>query len=471
MSENKTKYLLKNVGILTIGNFSSKILVFLLVPIYTSVLSTEEYGSYDLIISTMTLLFPILSLNIVDAVMRFLMDKNIDKRQVVSIGSRFIIYEIAIFGIGLFLVYLTGIWNDVYGLRYYVLIYYILYSISQFLNQVARGIEKVKVIAVSGVISTIVTIVSNILFLLVLRWGLAGFFLASILAQFISVVYLTMSTRIWKYVVFGSIDKEMQTTMLIYSIPLIATVVGWWVNSASDKYVVAFLVGVSANGLLSVSYKIPQIINTLQGIFIQAWQISAIKEYGENDTALFYGNTFKSVNLLMCIACSGLMLLTKPLAYILYAKDFYLAWQYVPFLLISSVFNSASGMLGPILAAKKNSKAMMTSALIGAGANIVLNIGLIQLIGVQGATIATVICSYIIYVVRKRAVGKDISIENYNVVIVTWSMLCVQALIEIYLQNYIFEIVIMFLLLAINVKDVKNVLTSVSVLLKRRNDK
>ena len=66
---------------------------------------------------------------------------------------------------------------------------------------------------------------------------------------------------------------------------------------------------------------------------------------------------------------------------------------------------------------------------------------------------------------------KDISIENYNVVIVTWSMLCVQALIEIYLQNYIFEIVIMFLLLAINVKDVKNVLTSVSVLLKRRNDK
>ena len=69
------------------------------------------------------------------------------------------------------------------------------------------------------------------------------------------------------------------------------------------------------------------------------------------------------------------------------------------------------------------------------------------------------------------AIVQRISIENYNVVIVTWSMLCVQALIEIYLQNYIFEIVIMFLLLAINVKDVKNVLTSVSVLLKRRNDK
>ncbi|HAQ8217931.1 TPA: oligosaccharide flippase family protein, partial [Enterococcus faecium] len=53
---SKTKYLIKNMGILTISNFSSKILVFLLVPLYTSVLSTTEYGTYDLTISTATLL-------------------------------------------------------------------------------------------------------------------------------------------------------------------------------------------------------------------------------------------------------------------------------------------------------------------------------------------------------------------------------------------------------------------------------
>ena len=72
----KAKYLIKNTGILTISNFSSKILVFLLVPLYTSVLSTAEYGTYDLAISTVTLLYPILTVNIVDAVMRFAMDKK-----------------------------------------------------------------------------------------------------------------------------------------------------------------------------------------------------------------------------------------------------------------------------------------------------------------------------------------------------------------------------------------------------------
>lgn len=134
------------------------------------------------------------------------------------------------------------------------------------------------------------------------------------------------------------------------------------------------MLGVASNGLLSVSYKIPQIINTLQGIFTQAWQISAVKEYGEEDTSKFYGNTFSSINLLMCAACSFLIILSRPLAHILYAKEFYVAWQYVPFLLLSSVLNCASGLLGPILAAKKDSKAMMWSAIIGAATNIVMNI-------------------------------------------------------------------------------------------------
>ncbi|HFM6589426.1 TPA: oligosaccharide flippase family protein, partial [Enterococcus faecium] len=95
---SKTKYLIKNMGILTISNFSSKILVFLLVPLYTSVLSTTEYGTYDLTISTATLLFPILTLNIVDAVMRFLMDKDKNKKNIASIAIKVIFLSVIVFG-------------------------------------------------------------------------------------------------------------------------------------------------------------------------------------------------------------------------------------------------------------------------------------------------------------------------------------------------------------------------------------
>ena len=447
------------MGILTISNFSSKILVFLLVPLYTSVLSTTEYGSYDLAVSIATLLYPILTLNIVDAVMRFSMDQTYDKKHIAHIGMKFVFLSIVIFGIGMYMLNITGLWSNINGLELFVFFYYISYVFNQFLIQFAKGLEKVIDMGVAGVVSTVVTIASNVLFLLLFKWGLIGFFFANILTQLMSCLYLAVRIKVWKYIDFKCSNKQLQKEMLLYSIPLIVTTVGWWVNSTADKYVVVFMLGFASNGVLSVAYKIPQIINTLQGIFIQAWQISAIKEYGERDTAEFYGNAFISINLLMCIACSWLILLTRPLAYVLYARDFYQAWQYVPFLLIASVLNCASGLLGPILSAQKNSKAMMWSALIGAGTNIIMNIVFVYFIGIQGATIATVVCSYIIYVVRKVAVGKEIKIDGYGIVLHTWGLLCVQAIIEIYLSNYILEAVIMVALLAINIKAIKHLLT------------
>ena len=82
--DNRYKYLIKNTGILTISSFSTKILTFLMVPLYTSVLTTEEYGTYDLAVSTVSLLIPILSVNIVDGVMRYSMDSRYDRADIFS---------------------------------------------------------------------------------------------------------------------------------------------------------------------------------------------------------------------------------------------------------------------------------------------------------------------------------------------------------------------------------------------------
>lgn len=455
---SKTNYLINNMFILTISNFASKILVFLLVPLYTSILSTAEYGSYDLAVSTATLLYPILTLNIVDAVMRFSMDDSYSKEKIATIGMHFVSISIVLFGIVMFVLNKFKLWPDIHGLELLIFFYYISYVFNQFLIQFAKGLERVKDMGVAGVISTVMTLVTNILFLLVFKWGLVGFFLANMVAQAFSTIYLIIRVSFCKFITEIRFDKELAKEMLVYCVPLIATTVGWWINSTADKYVVTFMIGVSANGLLSVSYKIPQIINTLQGIFTQAWQISAIKEYGNEDTSRFYGNTFSIINVLMCSACSWLILFTKPIASLLYAKDFYAAWKYVPFLLIASVINCASGLLGPILAAKKNSKAMMWSALIGGAANIILNIVLVYIIGIQGATIATVISSYIIYVVRKSAVGKDIIIENYTTILLTWLLLSAQATVEIYVGKWWIEALIMISLLIINASSLKKLM-------------
>lgn len=463
---SKVKYLMKNTGILTISNFSSKILVFLLVPLYTSVLTTEEYGTYDLIISTISLLYPIVTLNIVDAVMRFAMDKQYEKKQIASIGFKQlgISFFLALFFAVIVMCFPAG--KEIRSLMPYIVFYYIFYVLNQYLIQLAKGMEEITQMAVAGVLGTITMLGGNLLFLLVFRMGLQGFFLANILSQGIPVVYLVFRLKLWTLLQWKT-DERVKKEMLLYCTPLIVTVVGWWVNSASDKYVVAILCGVSANGILSVSYKIPQILNTFQGIFLQAWQISAIKEYGEDDMAEFYGKMFQVINLAMCLLCMILIFFSKPLASILYAKDFYVAWKYVPFLLISTVLNSASGFLGPILAAQKNSKAMAISGVAGAVVNIILNIGLISLIGIQGATIATVIASFVIYLVRKKAVEDEIKINRYRMILVGWILLGIQGWIEIYTGYWYLEVFVMGIFFVINRSEIRQIIFKLQQMRKK----
>ena len=463
--QNKNRDLLKNLGILTVCNFSSKILVFLMVPLYTKILTTTEYGIYDLIITTISIVFPILSLNIIDAVMRYLMEDNYDKSMVATTGVALCLLSLFLGGVLLAIFSNLETVRGIKGLEPFILAYYISYIANQYMVQFAKGLDKVFDMGVAGALGTFVMIMTNVLLLLVLGCRLKGFFIANTLCQIIPALFLMIRLKIWKYIVLNKLEIELLKDMLVYSVPLIVTVVGWWVNSGSDRYVVTFFCGAASAGILSVAYKIPSILNTLQGIFIQAWQISAIKEYGENDTAVFYGQTFVTINLLMCVACSWLIILTKPLAQLLYAKDFYEAWQFVPFLLISSVLNSASGMLGPILSAKKDSKSMMWSAIIGAGTNIILNIVLVKTMGIQGAAIATVICSYIIYAVRKRAVGNDIKIEKYYIVVLTWLLLCLQAIIEINLVWY-WELIIMAAMVILNFDILKELVIAASKLFK-----
>ncbi len=443
--KQKYQYLLKNIGILTLSNFSSKILVFLLVPLYTSILSTAEYGVFDLVSSTVQLLMPVFTANIMGAVMRFIMDSSMDKDCVVGIGLKYIISGCLFMGIILYLVNKLDILKDIEGLGYLILFYYIFYSLNQFLIQLSKGLECVKDMAVAGFLGTASMLLANVLFLLVINMGLKGFFIANILAQAVPAFYLALKQHIWSYFTLLKYKKRekysiLKREMLSYSVPLILADIGWWINNSFDRYIVTWFCGTMANGLLAVAYKIPAILSVLQGIFIQAWQISAIKEMENEENNDFYSQSYIYMNMFICIICGGLIFLSKYIAYVLYAKDFFKAWEYVPFLIISSLFNAAAGYFGPLLAAKKNSVSMAKSAFYGAMANIVLDIILVEYMGIQGAALASAAASYVIYFIRRKAVAGFVNIKhNWNIQ-ASWGLLCVQAFASIQGVNIIIQL-------------------------------
>ena len=80
------KKLVNNIKVLLIGNFLSKIFSVLLIPVYTSQLTTQEYGVADLISVTIDLLYPLITLTICESVLRFLLKNKKEKKEILLIG-------------------------------------------------------------------------------------------------------------------------------------------------------------------------------------------------------------------------------------------------------------------------------------------------------------------------------------------------------------------------------------------------
>lgn len=439
---NNFRRLFKNVGVLAIGNFSSKFLVFLLVPLYTNFLSTSEYAVYELSWSAIQIAFPILTINVADSLMVFLLrDDDSNVGDLIHITSLFIIAGSVVFAVGTLI---TGeITNNISGYEIYIIAYFFIYASSQALMQLAKGMEKVKCIAIAGMIASVVMVGSNIVLLVYFEKGLNGFFIANILSQASSLLFYFFYLKIWKLFSFSArINKELLYKVVGYTAPLIVMTTSWWVNNSLDKYMVAVRCGASIAGLLSIAYKLPTILNTIQQVFLQAWHISGISMFKEKNGYLFYRKIFLYLNGVMVLSCAVLMILSNNIAKILFAKDFFDAWIYTPFLLVASVISAAGGFLGPILSAKLDSKTMAKSGMYGALTNAVLNVVMISYFGVQGAAFASVISSLVIFLVRRKATLSIIIDTNYKWIIISWLILVIEAFSVVLRINLLLQLLL-----------------------------
>ena len=84
----KQRQLAKNTMIITMGKISTQFISFFLLPVYTSLLSTSDYGVVDLLNTYISLLVPIITLQVEQALFRFLIDvRNNDKEKTKYISS------------------------------------------------------------------------------------------------------------------------------------------------------------------------------------------------------------------------------------------------------------------------------------------------------------------------------------------------------------------------------------------------
>lgn len=400
-------FFIKNMSILTISNFVSKILVFLMLPLYTNVLTTQEYGTIDIISTTINLSIPIFTLSISEAILRYTMEKNVKKEEVLKESLKVIVK-----GFLILLVFSPITIFFKLPLIYVVifLIYYLTTAIANVLSYYTKGTNNLKLLGISNIIRALLLVSLNCLMLLVLNLNIIGYYISLIVSDIIFILILlipVLKNKQKRIKQNNQLAKEMKS----YSKPFIINSISWWINNASDKYLVLFFCGINLTGIYSIAYKIPSMLEVVQNIFAQAWQISAIKEYKSKEANAFFSTMYKYYNFILIMTVLIILLFLKPISKILFAKEFYAAWKFVPFLLLAILFGALSGFLGSLYAANKDSKMYAKSTLIGAISNIILNLILIPIFNAYGAAIATFISYLVVWIIRVKNIKKYLEMK------------------------------------------------------------
>ncbi|SFW65311.1 Membrane protein involved in the export of O-antigen and teichoic acid [Sinomicrobium oceani] len=391
-----------------IGNFSSRIISFVLVFFMTYFLTKKEMGEYDLILTTISLIVPCVSLQFDSSLLRWLLDKNeknrkkeIFKNVFFVIGVNIIIYSIFYFIISYYV-------NFNYKLHIYILsLFMILYPLVQ---QGTRGEGRNKLYAFSSVFYSFLFVGFTISFLYLFNLKVEGILMGNILAISIIIIFLFIKNNWIDYIGLKGYDKYLIKDMIKYSLPLLPNTLSWWLIGSATRYVILLYLGVDDNGVFAISYKYPTIILMLSNVFTLAWQEKAIITSENSGSMDVFSSVLKKYIKLLLGALIVLTCMSKFLMGFVDA-NFFEAWKYIPILLYAVFLKAISAFYGVGYLTTKKTRGVFYSSLIGGIITIALSFILTPLIGLYGVSISILAGYFILLVLRINDMKKLIKIN------------------------------------------------------------
>ncbi|MDQ0782144.1 lipopolysaccharide biosynthesis protein [Chryseobacterium sp. W4I1] len=390
------KKMFKETLTYSIGSFGSKILSFLLVPFYTYFLTKKELGEYDLLLTTISLFAPLVSLQISDATYRWLIDKEYisenDKAKIMTNSIITLCIGYLIFCIG-FSIY---VFFNSFQYQGYFIILIFLNCLLPLLQSILRGQGNTKQFAINGILTTFLIVVFNIIFIYLLKLNVEGVFIANIVAYAVACIMIFYKVKIIQYFKFEYWDPKLIKSMASYSLPLIPNLMSWWAISSASKFIILHYMGAEGNGLYAVASRFPALLLVINSVLLLPLQDRILKE--KDDTTF---NRLLEKFIMFEITLAFILGVISPfMTKILVSKEYFESWQYMPYLYLGVGFNAIAGFLGLKYQKEKNTLKITITSLLGAIISIICSIILIQSLGLQGISISFLLGFYFMFVLR-----------------------------------------------------------------------
>ncbi|SEG19743.1 Membrane protein involved in the export of O-antigen and teichoic acid [Butyrivibrio sp. Su6] len=422
---NRQKELAKNTAILTVGKICTQFVNFFLLPLYTAVLSTTEYGTYDLLISYSAILLPLVNLQLDQGLFRYILDCRNDTKKQSEVFSTLVFFS-TLQGIVFLVLYkiVSSFFYIEYG--FFLAIYVMLSLYVGILMQLLRGLGKNASFAIASFISVTTTTVMNVLALVVFRLGVKGLFVATIVSQVVTILFLVISTKCYKYFSISNIKYNIFISVLKYSFPLIPNDLAWWVVNASDRVIVSKILGVAMNGIYAAANKFSTMFINFYNVLNLSWTESVSVHFQDEDRDTYLSETI--TYLFNFFSSLGYILISlMPFLYPLLINEAYRdGYNHVYILIVAMLFRVLVGLYSTIYIAQKNTKEVAITSVLAAVINIVFNIALISKLNLYAASISTLAAFAFMFLFRyydvninrkmKVAIKKSIILRNVGMI-------------------------------------------------------
>lgn len=404
--KEKNRSLLSLTLIYTIGNLSSKLIGFVLVFFTTYYLTREQVGQFDLILITVNLFIPMVSIQLSDAGLRWLLgaenEESTIKKTITSICFFYVI-SITVFSV-LYQIYST-IEPSPYSV--YLNIQLALQILYIFFQQTIRGLGFNRLYASNSVINAFLYCGLAVFLLTSFNLKVEALLLANVLALSITSVQLFFRAKLYRYISVDYFSWNHLKELLKYGIPLMPNSLSWWAMSSANRYFILLYIGAYANGIFAISYKIPTIMTMLVGIFSLAWQEKSILTYASEERDKYYTDIFKKYLGIIFSVSFLIVSVNQLFIKIAVSKEFFESYRYTPILILSTIFNSIASFYGTGFLGAKKTRGLLISSILGGGITVLVSLVLIPYLGLFGASFS-ILLGYIVLLCLRIYQSKEI---------------------------------------------------------------
>jgi O-antigen/teichoic acid export membrane protein len=377
-----------------IGLIGSRSPFFLLIPILSFYFTKSEVGKLDLILVTVILLIPIVTLQLGEATFRFLKEFLNSKTKIISTAISGLLINSLFF---LLLCYFLFIWFR----REEILWFLIIFLSSLIVNNlllIFRGLNNIKSYALLGILSGSISLLL-IFFFLTNSTTLLDIAILFGIGHIIAVLISIVESSILEVVRISSISKNLLFVLLVYSLPLIPNAISWWFIDLGNRYIISLTLGEEYLGIFAVAARYIVLIAFINNFFLLLWQDTYLKNRIFKDELKDNFNQFIDIQL-------SIIIFVTSISYFLIkfgaGSEFIDSYKFVAPISISLFISSLSAYAGVEYLKTKKTKLLFFSTLKGGILNVIVALLLVNFLGLYGIVLGSITGFFFTFYIRLK---------------------------------------------------------------------